>query len=239
MKYTVQAVLLNDKLEVLGVSRKDDHNDFGLPGGKVDPEDWCNEAAMQRELREETGLDCNMNTAIVVFQMHKHGYMSICYYIKDWEGEINYKEPHVVKWTPFQTILEGSFGRYNYLVTESLKDMGVKFKLMPDAKDEYYFEFFESEYDDDPPHFYIESKTYWDKHKESKFELDDDEEDDIDCICSNNEIGLPEACEGVYELQAKVDGKFETIFEKKEIERIMIGAGFKKNKGFTDYVNKL
>lgn len=128
MKYTVQAVIFNDKREVLAVSRKDDHDDFGLPGGKRDPEDFCNEAAMKRELMEETGLDCNMNTAVEIFSMHKGGYMGITYYIKDWEGKINYTEPHVVKWTHFQTLKDGSFGRYNSLVAESLDDMGVDYK---------------------------------------------------------------------------------------------------------------
>lgn len=239
MKYAVQAVILNDKGEVLAVSRKDDHNDFGLVGGKVDPEDFNPLEAIAREVYEETGLRINTATMEVIYQSHRDGYMGITYLINMWSGEIHTDEPHVVKWTSFDEVLKGSFGYWNSMVKNSLNSMGIKFKLMPDAKDEYYFEFFESEYDDDPPQFYIESKTYWDKHKDSKFQLNDDEEDDIDCICSNNEIGLAEACEGVYELQAKVDGKFETIFEKKEIERIMIGAGFKKNKGFTDYVNKL
>lgn len=239
MKYSVQAVIFNDKREVLAVSRKTDHNDFGLAGGKMDPEDASLEDALHREVMEETGLDIDMDTAELIFAIHKDGFMGYTYLIKDWCGEINYNEPHVVKWTNFHTILVGSFGRYNRLVSDSLKDMGVNFKLMPDSKDEYYFEFFETEYDDDPPQFYIESKSYWDKHKKSKFELDDEEIEDISHIEANNEIGLPEACEGVYELQAKVNGIFETIFEKKEIERIMMNAGFKKNKGFTDYVNKL
>ena len=39
MKISAQVVILNRDHFVLGVSRKHDHNDFGLPGGKMEPED--------------------------------------------------------------------------------------------------------------------------------------------------------------------------------------------------------
>ena len=40
---------------ILGVSRKDDPNDFGLPGGKCEPGEDSLTTAL-RELREETGV---------------------------------------------------------------------------------------------------------------------------------------------------------------------------------------
>ena len=46
-------VILDGK--VLGVSRKTDPNDFGLPGGKVDEGETLYDA-MVREVKEETGL---------------------------------------------------------------------------------------------------------------------------------------------------------------------------------------
>lgn len=36
MKEAVQVVILNDEGEVLAVSRKHDHNDFGLVGGSIE-----------------------------------------------------------------------------------------------------------------------------------------------------------------------------------------------------------
>lgn len=129
MKYSVQAVILNDKGEVLAVSRKTDHNDFGLAGGKVDPEDDSLENALSREVYEETGLSINTKTMDLVFAIHKDGYMGYTYLIKDWSGEIQTDEPHVVKWTYFAEIITGSFGRYNSLVGESLNDLGIKFKM--------------------------------------------------------------------------------------------------------------
>ncbi len=135
IKYCVQAVILNDEGEVLSVSRKYNHQDAGLPGGKVDKEDYNRypldplHAALIREVKEETGLDININTAELIFAIHKDGYMGYTYLVKEWSGEIETDEPHVVKWTHFSEIMMGSFGRYNTLVGESLNDMGIKFKM--------------------------------------------------------------------------------------------------------------
>jgi len=134
MKYAVQAVILNDKREVLSVSRKDNHTDAGLVGGKVDELDYQHgyldpyQAAMVRECKEETGLDIDMETAEMVFAMHKDGYMGITYLIKDWVGYIGTDEPHVVKWTTFDEVIKGSFGKWNNLVKESLVSMGIDIK---------------------------------------------------------------------------------------------------------------
>jgi 8-oxo-dGTP pyrophosphatase MutT (NUDIX family) len=134
MKYSVCAVILNADGLVLGVSRKDNQYDMGLPGGKVDPEDeYFDERqfksalhqACWREVKEETGLDVDMSTSEMVFAMHKDGYMGYTFYIKDWSGEINYDEPHVVGWKPFEVLINGSFGLYNRMVKESLIDMGI------------------------------------------------------------------------------------------------------------------
>jgi len=129
MKYTVQAIIFNENMEVLAVSRKTNHNDFGLCGGKVDPEDASLADALKREVMEETGLTIDMDSAELVFAIHKDGYMGYTYLIKSWSGEIQTDEPHVVKWTHFAEIMTGSFGRYNTLVGESLNDMFIKFKM--------------------------------------------------------------------------------------------------------------
>lgn len=125
IKKAAQVVLINEEGLVLGVSRKTDHNDFGLPGGKVDPEDKDEMAAAIREVKEETGLD--ITDLQLVFVMHRNGYLGYTYIAK-YSGEINHNEPHVVKWVPFEVIMNGTFGRFNQLVAESLENMGVVFK---------------------------------------------------------------------------------------------------------------
>lgn len=129
MKRSVQAVILNEKNEVLCVSRKDNHNDFGLPGGAVEEFDTSLEEALKREIFEETGLTANMSTAVMIFSMFKGNNMGYTYLIKDWEGILGSEEPHIIKWSNYQTVLDGKFGIWNKLVLDSLTDMGVKIKL--------------------------------------------------------------------------------------------------------------
>lgn len=122
---TAQVVLINEEGLVLGVSRKDDHTDFGLPGGKMDPEDNNPMATAIRECKEETGLD--ISSLQLIFAIHKSGNMGYTYLAK-YSGEINHTEPHVVKWVPMEVLVNGSFGRYNQMVSESLTDMGMEYQ---------------------------------------------------------------------------------------------------------------
>ena len=126
MKRSVQIVLINENKEVLAVSRKDNHTNMGLIGGKVDPEDIDEISAAIRETKEETGLD--ITNLRLIFAMHKEKYMGYTY-LADYSGEIYTDEPHVVKWTTFDEIISGTFGTWNQLVYDSLISMGVDVKL--------------------------------------------------------------------------------------------------------------
>jgi len=126
---SVQVVLLNEDGQVLGVSRKDNHDDFGLPGGKVESYDKTLIMAAVREVKEETGL--NIVNAELIFAMHRNGHMGYTY-IADFYGDINYDkeaEPHVVKWVNYEEVIRGSFGTWNNYVLEALKSKGLKVKL--------------------------------------------------------------------------------------------------------------
>jgi len=119
-------VLINEVGLTLGVSRKHDHTLFGLAGGKMEECDEGNPMATAiREVKEETGLD--VYDLELVFAIHKSGNMGYTYLAK-YSGEIHHNEPHLVKWVGFNDLINGSFGKYNKLVSESLTDIGIKFE---------------------------------------------------------------------------------------------------------------
>jgi 8-oxo-dGTP pyrophosphatase MutT (NUDIX family) len=125
---TAHIVIINEEGLVLGVSRKDDHSNFGLPGGKMETEDQNNPIATAfRETREETGL--NAMGLELIFATHMSGKMGHTYLAKSYHGEINTNEPHAVEWVPFQRLINGGFGKYNQLVYDALVSKGVKVQL--------------------------------------------------------------------------------------------------------------
>jgi 8-oxo-dGTP pyrophosphatase MutT (NUDIX family) len=124
--HSVSIVLINDEGKILGVSRKHDHTDMGLVGGKVDPEDNFDlVAAAIRETKEETGLD--IYDLEVVYASHWGNRMQWTFLAK-WTGEIHTDEPHVVKWIDTKTLMQGSFREYNLEVLASLNEIGIDIK---------------------------------------------------------------------------------------------------------------
>lgn len=137
MKTCSTVVLINENGLILGVSRKDDHNDINFCGGKsepIDDNDPINTAI--RETKEETGLDIfNLR---LIFATNYQGAMNYTY-LADYTGEINHNEPHVVKFVDSTTIKNGRFGDYNELVFKSLDEMDVKYRKYPLPTKEYLF----------------------------------------------------------------------------------------------------
>jgi 8-oxo-dGTP diphosphatase len=113
-KRAVTILLHNEDGDVLAVSRKTDSNDFGLPGGKVD-EGETDEQAIIREVKEETGLDL---FNIKPYFVREDGEYICTTFIGNYTGEISTSEKGEVKWTDFDEIKKGSFGKYNLQLEE-------------------------------------------------------------------------------------------------------------------------
>jgi len=123
MNKTAHCLIFNKEGEILCVSRKNDHNDFGIAGGKFEAN--VDESILDtaiRETFEETGIKVLDTDPQLLLVIHKYGFMSYTFLIENWEGEFDYDEPHVVKWGTWDDLVKGSFGKYNKLLMESYND---------------------------------------------------------------------------------------------------------------------
>jgi len=102
--------------KIIGVSRKDDPNDFGLVGGKVEEGESITDALL-RETFEETGLYIRKFKKI--FERENHGH--ICYtFLCEADGEISTKESGIVKEVTWDDLFRGSFGDFNLRLYNSI-----------------------------------------------------------------------------------------------------------------------
>jgi 8-oxo-dGTP pyrophosphatase MutT (NUDIX family) len=107
--FGVSVLIRKDGL-FLGVARRNDPNDWGLPGGKCEEHETEIEAAV-RETFEETGLKIwNLKEVYRGLCGKDEGVTFIC----DWEGEpaVQPGEPEC-KWVTSDTLRQGCFGEYN------------------------------------------------------------------------------------------------------------------------------
>lgn len=119
LKKAVCVILRKGNL-ILSVSRKDNHEDKGLVGGKVDDTDDSVELACIREAKEETGYDiCSLK---LIDSRVWGGYLQHCF-VADYRGRIDYNreiETGLVEWVTPQRLVEGSFGAYNLEIFRQL-----------------------------------------------------------------------------------------------------------------------
>lgn len=109
LKQAACVLIQSDEGLILAVSRKDNPEAFGLPGGKVDPGEDAKTAAA-RELKEETGLIAtNLN---LIFQREDVGSMCSTF-AGEISGEIDTNESGVIRWVTIDVLLEGPYSDYN------------------------------------------------------------------------------------------------------------------------------
>ncbi len=124
MKKAVTVVLMKSGL-VLGVTRKDDHTDYGLIGGSIESYDRDLYAAAVREAKEETGLDI-FNLELINAEIW-NGVMEHTF-IAEFVGSIKVDkevETGLVRWVPFIELMNGSFGAYNTKIRKILPEFGL------------------------------------------------------------------------------------------------------------------
>lgn len=120
-------VILRDGA-VLAVSRKHDHSQYGLPGGKVERGE-SPEATAIRELEEETGYSGSpAQLQLVYFAKEPTSGTLVATYLMDDPGGApcgGAGEPAagVVAWVGWPALTQGPFGAYNAAVREALLDM--------------------------------------------------------------------------------------------------------------------
>lgn len=101
------------RLLVLSVSRKDNPEDKGLPGGKIEIGESPWEAAV-RETFEETGVTATDGHRIFE-AVDDIGYLVVVYRVFRWKGQSHSREAGVVEWLLPQEMItdECSFREFN------------------------------------------------------------------------------------------------------------------------------
>lgn len=108
-------VLIIEDGKVLAVSRKDDHTNMSLPGGKLNLHEDHVSCAI-RETYEETGYHVLLDLETSPFHDVYDGYSVVTFLAKRLTtvaDETAPEETGLVKFVPLQEILDGSFGEYH------------------------------------------------------------------------------------------------------------------------------
>ena len=122
-KLAAVALIFNeDKTKLLGVSRKDNHKLFGLPGGKVDVGESMSEGVI-REVKEDTGL--SVKSSAPIFLREDGEFVAAVYLVTKYEGEVSTKESGVVAWITFEDLKQGAFSEYNTKLEQHLKFLNI------------------------------------------------------------------------------------------------------------------
>lgn len=114
------AIVFNKDGLILAVSRKHDITDMGLPGGKVEPDETCAEAAA-RELFEETGLIAIESEFVFGDECHGEVTYWAAAYLMKVVGKIKQKSNEgIVRWVEPKVVTIGCFGNYNKKLFDAL-----------------------------------------------------------------------------------------------------------------------
>jgi 8-oxo-dGTP pyrophosphatase MutT (NUDIX family) len=113
--------------KILAVSRRNNLNKFGLPGGKLDHGEYYKEAAV-RELKEETGIEIDPVCLDTVHVGTCEGEYWCVTYIAEPINDQEIKFPQELKgdagtvaWVDPEILYSGPFGEYNKQVSKAVE----------------------------------------------------------------------------------------------------------------------
>jgi 8-oxo-dGTP pyrophosphatase MutT (NUDIX family) len=114
-RYVLTREINKSNIEILCVSRKTDHTDFGLVGGKIDDFETPLEAII-RETKEETGLDISIITEHDLIDLSPENDFLVSTYLLQYNqismGDIDSEENHVIKWINMTDLVNNN--KYTY-----------------------------------------------------------------------------------------------------------------------------
>lgn len=111
LKPDAVCVLFESNGLVLGVARRGTTDQFGLPGGSIEPNELPIDAA-RREMVEETGL-CPVDLHEIYRDFDDTGNVVATYYSKNVTGELIHGDAGPAEYVTWETLLSGPFGFYN------------------------------------------------------------------------------------------------------------------------------
>lgn len=122
---SVTVLIINENGEMLHISRRDNHEAFGLVGGKVDPGETLDQAAI-RETKEEVGADIELIDVVHsgIIPSKRWGgrdFYNVTYRARLLSEARNMPGEGVIKWhAGWDLLLSGPFGEYNRRLMEAL-----------------------------------------------------------------------------------------------------------------------
>ena len=124
-KYSTCIIVINSITgKLLTVSRKDNHKDLGLAGGKQEIGETPKQCAV-RELKEETGLIALEEDLIEVYSCKARTSICTAFYAIKYSGEINpLPNEGIVVWSEWDAIMDESttFHAYNRGLYKAFKE---------------------------------------------------------------------------------------------------------------------
>jgi 8-oxo-dGTP pyrophosphatase MutT (NUDIX family) len=116
-KSVVAVILKGD--QVMGVARREDATEWGLPGGKVEPGEDLKEALV-REVKEEANIFLDKDKLEHIYETEDGPYLAHAFLYHGSVPDPEQGDAGPAEWISWDELLEGPFGEYNQAVKSLL-----------------------------------------------------------------------------------------------------------------------